>query len=371
MLNPEMNGTTLTGKPSQRPYVMPVLRFGKALDPRNNSLNFIRLILALMVLFAHSFHIVGAGNGPGFRGENLGGWAVAGFFGISGYLITGSRFNNRLGTYLIHRVARIIPAFLVCLVVMAAVFAPIAYFLQHASLHGFFQTPTTPLNSIFANMFLKINSYDIAGTPAGVPYPGAWNGSLWTLYFEFLCYLLVAVLGTFAFVKKSPWPMLAAFLLSVAVWANIDRLNPYMQGNLDFNLLARLAPFFLGGAVVKVLSKRVGLSWQGAAVALVISAAMVFGFDGFGNQLAAPFLAYTILWVSTWLPSPKIVMNNDVSYGAYIYAFPVQQLLAVFGAYHWGVWWFTLAALVATMPLAIASWLAVEQPVMRLARRRV
>ncbi len=347
------------------------MRFGKPLDPRNNSLNFIRLILSLMVLFAHSFYIVGAGNGPIFKDENLGGWAVAGFFGISGYLITGSRFNNRLGVYLMHRVARIIPAFLVCLVVMAAVFAPIAYYVQHSSLHGFFQTPTTPANSIFANMFLKIHNYDIAGTPAGVPYPGAWNGSLWTLYFEFLCYLLVAVLGTFAFFKKSPWPMVAAFVLSVAIWANLERIDPYIQNNADFNLLARLVPFFLGGAVVKVFSKRIGLSWQGATVAAVLAAAAILGLEGFGNQLAAPFLAYLLLWISTWLPSPKLVMTNDVSYGAYVYAFPVQQLLAVFGAYHWGVWWFTLAAFIATMPLAIASWLAVEQPIMRLARRRV
>lgn len=165
--------------------------------------------------------------------------------------------------------------------------------------------------------------------------------------------------------------MMAAFLLSVAVWANLERLNPYMQGNQDFQLLARLVPFFLGGAVVKVLSKRIGLGWQGALVAAIVAAACIFGLDGFGNQMAAPFLAYLLLWISTWLPCPKIVMKNDVSYGAYIYAFRVQQLLAVLGGYHWGVWWFTLAAVFATMPLAITSWLAVEQPIMRMARRRI
>lgn len=122
-----------------------------------------------MVLLAHSWHVVGDGNGWGFRGENLGGWAVAGFFGISGYLITASRFNSGIGRYLVHRVARIFPAFIVCLVVMAFGFAPIAYLLQHGSLHGFLQTPTTPLNSVFANLSLRIVSYDIAGTPAGFP----------------------------------------------------------------------------------------------------------------------------------------------------------------------------------------------------------
>ncbi len=370
MLNHNTTGVAVAETP-QMPKAQPKMLFGKPLNPRNNSLNLIRLILALMVLFAHSFFIVGAGTGPGFKQENLGGWAVAGFFGISGYLITGSRFNNRIGPYLIHRVARIFPAFLVCLVVMAAIFAPTAYLIQHSSLHGFFQTPTTPANSIFANMFLRVSTYDIAGTPAGVPYPGAWNGSLWTLYYEFLCYMLIAVLGSMAFVKKTPWPIVAAFLLSVALWANIAKIEPYMQGNMDFNLLARLVPYFLGGAVVKVFSKRIGLSWQGAAVAALLGTVSVLSLDGFGNQMAAPFMAYLLLWISTWLPSPRLVRTNDVSYGAYIYAFPVQQLLAIFGAYHLGVWWFTLVAIISTLPLAVASWLWVEKPFMDMARRRL
>ncbi len=349
----------------------PKMLFGKPLNPKNNSLNLIRLVLSLMVLFAHSFFIVGAGTGPTFKQENLGGWAVAGFFGISGYLITGSRFNNKIGPYLVHRVARIFPGFLVCLVVMAAFFAPVAYVIQHSSLHGFFQTPTTPANSIFANMFLRISTYDIAGTPAGVPYPGAWNGSLWTLYFEFLCYLMIAVLGSFAFFKKTPWPILAAFILSVILWANITRIDPYFQNNFDFNMLARLVPYFLGGAVVKVFSKRIGFNWQGALVAGVLGTICVLSFDGYGNQLAAPFMAYLLLWASTWLPSPKIVKTNDVSYGAYVYAFPVQQMLAVLGAFRWGVWWFTLVAGLATLIFAIASWVLIEKPTMGLARRRV
>jgi peptidoglycan/LPS O-acetylase OafA/YrhL len=359
--------STLTLKPK----AVPAPRLGRALDPRGNSLNLIRLVLALAVLFAHSWHIVGAGNGPTFKGENLGGWAVAGFFGISGYLITASRFSNRIGPYLVHRVARIFPAFIVCLVVMAFVFAPIAYLVQRGNLAGFMSTPTTPLNSVFANLSLRIVSYDIAGTPAGVPYPGAWNGSLWTLYFEFMCYLLVAFLGFLPVVKKTPWPVIVAFGLSVALWANIGTLKPYMQSNLDFELAVRLIPYFLGGAVVQVLSSRLGIHRVAGPVAVAIAAALILWVPGFGGQLAAPFIAYGLLWVSTWLPQPALVAKNDISYGAYIYAFPVQQLLAVFGAYHWGVWWFTIAATLCTVPLAAASWLFIERPVMRRARKSV
>ncbi|GAA2141570.1 acyltransferase [Arthrobacter humicola] len=357
-----MSAAVLTPKAKPAPAV------GSRLDPRKNSLNLIRLVLAFMVLLAHSWHIVGAGNGWGFRGENLGGWAVAGFFGISGYLITASRFGSGIGRYLVHRVARIFPGFIVCLIVMAFGFAPIAYVIQHGSLHGFMQTPTTPLNSIFANLSLRIVSYDIAGTPAGVPYPGAWNGSLWTLYFEFMCYLLVAVMAFIPLVRKSPWPVVAAFIASVALWANVGVLKPYLQSNLDFELAARLIPYFLGGAVVQVLSNKIGIHKVAGPVSIVLAALSIFFVDGFGGQLAAPFIAYGLLWISTWLPQPAVVGRHDISYGAYIYAFPVQQLLAVFGAYHWGVAWFTVAATLCTIPFAAASWFFVERPVMRRAK---
>lgn len=354
-----------------KPKVVQAPLLGRPLDPRGNSLNLIRLVLAFSVLFAHSWHIVGAGNGPDFRGENLGGWAVAGFFGISGYLITASRFSNRVGPYLVHRVARIFPAFIVCLVVMAFAFAPIAYLVQKGSLQGFLSAPTTPLNSVFANLSLRIVSYDVAGTPAAVPYPGAWNGSLWTLYFEFICYLLVAFLAFLPIVRKSPWPVIAAFGISVLLWANVGVLRPYMQSNMDFELAARLIPYFLGGAVVQVLSPRLGIHRVPGVVAIAVAAALILWVPGFGGQLAAPFIAYALLWISTWLPQPAIVSKHDISYGAYIYAFPVQQLLAVFGAYHWGVWWFTLVAAVCTVPLAAASWLLIERPVMRRAKQSV
>ncbi|MEK8228038.1 acyltransferase family protein [Oerskovia sp. M15] len=142
------------------------------LDPRNNSLNLIRLVLALLVLVAHSYPIAGAGHGPTIAQENLGGWAVIGFFALSGYLITGSRLRTTFGVYLTHRVARIFPAFIVCLVVVAIGFAPIGYVLQNGTISGFLTTPNTPANYVFTNSGLKMFDYSVAGTLRDVPFPG-------------------------------------------------------------------------------------------------------------------------------------------------------------------------------------------------------
>ena len=135
-----------------------------------------------MVLVAHGYYLSGAGTGPSYQGENLGGWAVFGFFTISGYLITASRFANPLGRYLVLRVARIYPAFVVCLLLTAGVFAPIAWSaggrelerLPHDADHA---TGVRPREPRPAHQRLRRGGHAVRR-----PYPGAWNGSLWTLY---------------------------------------------------------------------------------------------------------------------------------------------------------------------------------------------
>ncbi|WP_091415588.1 acyltransferase [Arthrobacter sp. OV608] len=332
-------------------------------------MNMIRLGLAALVLFAHSFYLAGAGEGPHVRGENLGGWAVAGFFALSGFLITGSRFTNGLGEYLVHRVARIYPAFLVCLVVTVAVFAPLGYVHQNGTLAGYWTTETTPLRFVFSNLFLEMKNYDVAFTPAVVPFAGSWNGSLWSLYYEFLCYLVIAAIGGIAWVRRSPLPLALAFAVSVIVYANMPAITPLLA-DTNFALLAKLLPFFLGGAVIQAVSKWIGLHWAAGIGSIFGAVFCVVLVPTWGGQLAAPLIAYGLLWVSSVLPSPRLIRVHDVSYGFYIYAWPVQQLLALYGVHNRGMALYILSSGAGTLVLALASWLLVERPVMRAVRRR-
>jgi peptidoglycan/LPS O-acetylase OafA/YrhL len=344
---------------------------GHQLDPRVNSLNLIRLGLASTVLFAHGFYLSGTGVGPHVDGENLGGWAVFGFFAISGYLITASRWSNSLGTFLVHRVARIFPAFLVCLVVVAVLFAPIGYLRQHGSLAGYLTTgPTTPAGYVFSNLMLHINTDQIAGTPIGVPYPSAWNGSLWSLYYEFQCYLIVAGLAMISWVRRSPWGVAVAWILSVGAYAGWSRVvGPLLGGNADAQVLIKLLPLFLGGALVQLLRARLPLHWTGAAISVVVVLGAIKVLNGWSAQLTAPFIAYLLLYIGSVVPCPHLVRRHDISYGVYVYAWPVQQLLVFTGIHEHSVALYDVLALAGTVPFAVASWLVVERPAMRRARR--
>jgi len=344
---------------------------GHQLDPRVNSLNLIRLGLASMVLFAHGFYLSGSGVGPHVDGENLGGWAVFGFFAVSGYLITASRWSNSLGTYLVHRVARIFPAFLVCLVVIAVFFAPIGYLRQNGSLAGYLTTgPTTPAGFVFANSMLHINANEIAGTPAGVPFPGAWNGSIWSLYYEFQCYLIVAGLAMIGWVRRNPLGIAVAWILSVGAYVSWGRVaGPLLGGNGDAQLLLKLLPLFLGGALVQLLRERLPLHWTGALISVAVVLGAIKGLDGWSAQLTAPLIAYLLLYIGSVVPCPRLIQRHDISYGVYVYAWPVQQLLVFTGVHQHGVALYDILVLAGTVPFAVASWLVVERPAMRRARR--
>ena len=342
---------------------------GKPYPYRANSLNMFRLVLAAMVLFAHSFYITGQGEGPLIHGENFGGWAVAGFFVLSGFLITRSRLRTSAGDYLLHRIARIFPAFVVCLVVTAFVFAPIAALIEHGTLAGFLSTSVTPLEYIWTNLPLYIDSYSIGTTLDSVPYPGAWNGSLWTLFYEFLCYMIVWVLGSLALYRRHAAVAAGAWVVSLLVWIGIDLAQRW---GLDesFFLFAKLAPFFLGGAFVYFLVERAGVNAYAGVAALVVSVAAILLIPRWGGQLAAPALAYGLLWLSSVVRQPRWIARNDVSYGFYIYAWPMQQLAVLVGAAALGLPVYMLVAAALTFGFAWLSWVVVERRAMLWARPR-
>ncbi|NNC13083.1 acyltransferase [Planctomonas sp. JC2975] len=333
-----------------------------------NSMNMFRLVFAAMVLFAHSWFTAGQGTGPGFRGENLGGWAVAGFFVLSGFLITGSRISHNAGEFLVHRVARIFPAFLVCLAITAFVFAPVALYAQHHSLSGYFSTPSTPLNYIWSNAGLHMDNYGIGQSLDTVPYKDAWDGSLWTLYYEFLCYLIIWVLGGLLVFRRSIVPMIVLWALSVLNYAGLG-LAQRLGLNQDYLLLSRLLPYFLGGSIAYFVIRRWGISPVIGIVSALAAAACICFIPGFGGQASAPFLAYALIWLSTLIPQPAFIARNDISYGFYIYAWPMQQLVAVFGGASHGMWLYWAITAVLTTAFATASWFLVERPVLRLVKR--
>lgn len=329
---------------------------GGAFDARRNSIGFLRLCLASSVLVSHAYILGGIEPEPlvGLTGdqEGFGSLGVAGFFILSGFLIAASfERSPSLWRYLWHRVLRIMPAFWVCLIATAFVLAPLMWLFEAGTLAGYLDAPGGPLSYVANNAALEYRQLGIAGLPHDVPVPGLINGSLWTLWPEFLCYLGLGALGV-AGVLRWRLPFLVPVVAVLwAVWVT----KPLGADVTAF----RWAATFGLGSIAWLARNRIPMSNRlalGVAGALVVAVWLgVYAYVGY------PLIAYLLLWAAVRLPFRGVGRRVDLSYGIYIYAFPIEQLLAMQGAGRLGPAIFIALAFALTLPLAAASWFLVER----------
>ena len=204
-----------------------------------------------MVIVSHSINLGGFGSGDIVFGRTgLGGIAVDGFFGISGYLIAGSALTHGFFRYLWIRALRIMPAYWACLVVVAFGFGIVGWLHSHSGLHDYLSAPLGPFRYVAVNSLLHRRQVQISGTPAHVPYPLVWDGSLWTLEWEFLCYIGIGVLAVIGLLQRR------RVVLAITIVACLIELAVNTHSTLGTQAL-RLIPIFLVGAVLRLYGDRV------------------------------------------------------------------------------------------------------------------
>ena len=354
---------------------------GAGLSGRDNAFGLLRLVLASAVIFSHAFPLGGHGPDPLLSLSNgqqsIGDLAVLGFFAVSGYLITKSGARNDILQFLWHRTLRIFPAFWVVLLVGALVVAPLVWVGGGRALGNYLPTgPGSPAAYLTQNGDLSIGQwgvYDVFAqtTPYGRLVGGSvLNGSLWTLKYEWTCYLIVGALMLFAVLKRvrPVVPMLTLAVLAVQV------LRVYHPGWMAAHLphlsyltdpyRVTLTLVFLCGACLAVYSGRVPL--HDAPGVLSVAAAVTALFTTGFALVGPPAVAYVVVWLAARLPGPlrRIGARNDYSYGVYVYGFLVEQLLAHLGVHEWGYLPYAVATLLVSAACAWVSWHAVEQPAM-------
>lgn len=328
-------------------------------DRRANGLNFLRLCLAAGVIVWHSVPLTGhAITWPPLR-QLMGDISVDTFFAISGFLIAGSWLGRpRLGSFLLARALRILPAFYACLLFTALVLAPVMVAITGGRLHL-----ADEWAYIRANGLMWVNRYEIAGTPEGVPYPHVWNGSIWTLAWESLCYLGIAALGLAGLLRRRR-VSIAAFCL---VWLLALGVALGFTDRWLIVTFARFALVFFAGVIVQLWADRIPVNrW------LITSCAIAIPLSAFlpnYRLVAALPLAYLAIVLGSRLRAPRWQLHNDLSYGVYVYAFPVQQSLAMLGLWRLGPI-FPILSMIFTLPFAAASWFGVERWALKLKSRR-
>lgn len=324
------------------------------------------------MIFSHSYPISGFGSAEpvgkwtGYR--DGGNFAVCVFFVISGFLVTRSLARNSIGAYLAARALRILPGLAVVVLIQTLVVGlvfttlPASEYLRHpATFDG------------LRSMLVFDVRFVLPGVFQGHPMDGVVNGSLWTLPIETGFYLLLPLLAlTTLLGGRRLWVLLlvlAAARASLPV-LGIDEAHqgPFAFKGASLYMALDFGLVFAMGAALWVYRELIPLSGGLAVCALLILfAAAGTSAAPWAFYIAVPYVVvYLALARRVWSPAKYV---GDISFGVYLYAFPVQQLLFAMFDRSISPTHLTLCAIPIVVGCAVISWRFVEAPALRFKRR--
>jgi peptidoglycan/LPS O-acetylase OafA/YrhL len=339
-------------------------RVAKALANPHNNFGVLRLVMAVAVVISHAFSVTDGRleQEPWFAttGFTLGEHAVNGFFAISGFLVTMSFLRRGWRDYVLARVLRIAPGLIAATLIVALVLGALMTNLDRAA---YFSDPRL-WRFISATLTSFKSAAALPGVFEGNPlqFP---MGTVWTLKYETLCYLGVLVAGLAGLLAR---PRLALAALAALTMVVVLREVLMPHGPKGTETALRLPLIFLAGGVIYLYRERVTLSLPLLALALLALVPLAY----------TPLYKAALYLVTAWgvlvialapvLTRRSVEPPADLSYGVYLYGWPVQQALhALFPAL--GAVALLWPSMVATFVIAALSWFLVEKPALNLKRR--
>jgi peptidoglycan/LPS O-acetylase OafA/YrhL len=336
------------------------------LTPKNN-FDFLRIVFAIFVIITHAYPLSGSVSEDWVsqisnHQMSFSYIGVAGFFAISGYLVTQSLERSKtIKEYFLKRILRIYPALIgvLLLTLLSGAFlysGNFSSYLKNSSVWTY-----VPFNLSLFNL-----QYSISGIFENNPFKYVINGSLCTLPYEMLLYILLSVL--FYFRNNRQRILIVAFaftsIIVLKIFFHTDITNHrypfYFVRSMDYS------GFFCIGALLALLRVE-QIKYKNMLLGVVL---LVW--------IAALLLQYYVWIQHVVLPLAVILLGNyatsiiknikskigDFSYGIYIYAFPVQQTLEHF--FRLTSTQLMIFGTICTLPFAFISWHIIEKKALAL-----
>lgn len=346
------------------------LSHNKITQDKNNNFNFLRLVFAILVLLSHSPEIIDGNRNREiltriFGTLSFGDFAVQGFFILSGYMIVKSWLQDpELNRYLKKRVARIYPGFII-----ATVFSVFLIGWLGAT------DRLTYVQDINYSKFI-INLIILLGpfTPKvfeGTAY-AIVNAPMWTLEYEFRCYILIGILGIWGINSRRNIWLNILFITLFALFASyFFDINKYHFPGSFYLLgipseILRLFPCFATGVCFYLYREKIVYSFR---LFFIFFTLLIAGLFIYKVAVIAFCIAggYCIFYFSTLkIRAIKIFQKlPDISYGIYLYGWPVQKIIMWYFA-SISPWQLFFASWIVSSILGLCSWYLVESPALKL-----
>lgn len=297
---------------------------------------------------------------------------VGAFFALSGFLVTGSALRNSCTrTFFANRALRIVPALSVEVALSAFVLGPLV---TVVALSDYFTDPM--FFRYFGNIFGFV-SFTLPGVFVNNPWPEVVNMNLWTLPPEFWCYFFMIGMMTAGLLGRrtllTAGTIIAVVALAVAEIASPD-LFSVRADTTHFTVWYTVVMFFFG-VVFCINADKVPLNrWL---FAIAAAGYYVLTLTNTLGVLSGVFLTYCVVYAGMIaFPTFDRLLKSDLSYGMYLYGFPITQAyvfflgsrLAEYGK--WPSYAVILAATVVTTAVfSSLSWRFIEKPALSLRKR--
>ena len=359
------------------------------MESRNN-FGFTRLSLAVSVMISHFYILQGKAEfvtlgSTGFS-VDLGTISVGGFFAISGHLLTKSANRQTARMYMLNRFLRIFPAYWLHLVIVITSL----YILDSSIPNSIISNHEIPriklLTYIFNNFALWQSGNDIQGLFPNNFYPYLVNASLWSLFPEFICYILL-ILSIKICVHFNVYPHIILFaIIGVSVVLGIAILftgefplfgGAFFEGKTieALRVVNALQSFAVGSLLAVYPKILVTLRMKNLSLVFLLGMFMLATLFSAYFLIGSIYFSIIIVLLGSGSQKFKILGwfdKFDLSFGVYLYHAPILQVLislSIFGVISISsIQMFLLLASI-TFSMGMFSWVLIEKPSKNLAKK--
>lgn len=327
-----------------------------------------RYLLAMAVLIAHFNVVFGTRYSFPISSYN----AVGAFFSLSGFLLYGSYVRNATpGRYFRKRLRRILPPylFIVFLCAIGLSLVSLCGVKEYFSSSGFWKYLC--YNSIFMNFMAP----DLPGVFVGSPVQ-AVNGSLWTMKVEIMLYCTVpfTLFLTFWFHRKfhgrSPLIVfIVIYLISVVYRVGFVMLYEYSEKEIYLILgkqfIGQLMFFYSGVFIYFVYDTL--LKYLPIAIAASILLYWIGSYIPYFEITLGPIVVSLLtISLSSFRGVVATLNANNISYGIYLFHFPIIQLFYQYGPkLNFTDGWCFIGVILCVVGLSLISWFLMEKPILK------
>lgn len=324
-----------------------------------NNFDSLRFFAAVSVLYGHSYILYGNVVEPFGRilNASISELGVYAFFIMSGFLITGSFQRNRsILDYIKNRFLRIIPALAFSTIIAAFIIGPIV---TTVSLHDYFTQRETW--EFFNNATMFYIRYYLPGVFTHNVYPGAVNGSLWTLRHELMMYICLPLLAAVGLISRRfiLYVLLAFFVIHFKIVTNPDMGRYFLPVNAYH--FADLGLYFFSGAFFYIYFDKI--PFKLSLCLLSTLAGILMAKTIYNNMIWHICLPYIIIFLAYYNFGSlrNFGKYGDFSYGMYVFAFPIQQTLTFFYGHRINFYTYISLVFILTLIMAVISWHLIEK----------